>query len=110
MPRVTIKKTPREKGLAGVCQAPRGYEISITGYGQVACVFALNKGYHKYDGWTYLIYKIKEFNLPRIEAWCESGVVPEGKIRRFRFTEEGKDAAKKLCVKRIKEFLQKKEK
>ena len=107
MLRVTARRTKRETGLAGVCQSPRGYEISITGHGQVGSVFALNKGYHDYRGWTYLIYSNEELNIPRIEAWHEPGVVPRKKWRYFKYTQDGLLAAKSKCIDRIKELLQK---
>ena len=107
MPRITAKREKRETGLAGVCQPPRGYIISVTNHGEVGCVFAKSKGYRSYQGWSYMIYDRPELGLPRIEAWREPGVVPEGKIRCFKFTEEGRVAAKTQVIKRIKELLEK---
>lgn len=107
MARVTARRTKKESGLARVCQSPRGYEISITGHGQVASVIVLSKGYHDYYGWSYLIYEDEKLGFPRIEAWQEPGVVPKGKSRRFRYTDEGLLAAKDKCIKRVKELMQK---
>ena len=51
--RLTWSKQPSERGLAGVCQSPRGRICKVDGE-EVARVVSNTVGFHVYRGWFWV--------------------------------------------------------
>jgi hypothetical protein len=51
-PRLTWSREPDERGLAGVCQSPRGMVLKVNGT-KVASVSPNCVGFHRYEGWYW---------------------------------------------------------
>lgn len=89
--RVTVKNEPSERGLAGVCQGPRGYIISADGekVGRVSCTY-IDRLSRKGMYWYY--YASGE-GIPHANT-CND-------VPRLKTKEEARDA----CVAYVKENL-----
>jgi hypothetical protein len=51
-PRLTWSRQQDERGLAGVCQSPRGMILKVNGT-EVASVSPYCVGFHRYEGWYW---------------------------------------------------------
>ena len=97
MTKITARRVPKESGLAGVAQGPRGFTIYVN-CEPVASVFAQKKGWEfSWTGWKVNIFKSEKVETRRL---LRPGGQPEG----WPLTDEGLEEAKKVALDLVKEY------
>lgn len=85
--RLTWRKQPSERGLASVCQSPRGLICKVDGE-DVADVSPLPVGFHRYDGWYWVA--VSDFHPIPLKNTCKAPckTIDEAKAQAERYVRE----------------------